>query len=254
MKKLHPETQGIIRLVEARSGCPLELLPDNSLAVQATLQMARDGGLAHVLRYRPNVHALDYWIAYQCGFALRFFDLPPDQRYDLVSSGEGIDQIKSLLTSSNVLDSEDHEKLGVFSNQVHHWAMLNLRSYPVGMRIDQWIHDQYPELRAMQREGLHQMQQENLQLMSMAIGKLTIPLPLLAPVSAYALFTDELLGDTTFAVPWRSAGIISSGKELLDIWRRLPASHEHDRELINAWATCLGVSQWIEWRQYKMQA
>lgn len=254
MKNLLPVTQEIVQLVEDRSGCPVEFLPDGSLAVQASLQMARNGVDAHVLRYRPNNRPLDYWVAYQCGFALRFFDLPPDQRFDLVSSGEGTDQVKSMMTVALSLDDGDKARLDNFASKVQHWAMLNMRSYPVGMRIDQWIYDQFSDLRPLQREGLHQVQQENLNLMTMTIGKLSIPLPLLAPVAAYALFADHLLGDTTFAVPWRGAGAISAGAELLDIWRKIPADNAHDRELIDSWATSMGIAHWFGWRQYTMQA
>lgn len=253
MQKLLPVTQKIVQQVEDLSGCPVTFEPDGGLAVQASLQMARNGAKTHVLRYRPNNLPLDYWVAYQCGFALRFFNLPPDQRFDLVSTGEGIDQVRSMLTTGLALDEADMLRVEPFSAQVQQWAMLNLRSYPVGMRIDQWIHDEFPELRAMQRQGLNQVQQENLNLMSMTIGKLSIPVPLLAPVAAYALFADQLLGDTTFAVPWRGAGAISGGTELLDIWRRLPTGNEHDRDLIDAWATAMGIAHWFGWRQYTMQ-
>jgi hypothetical protein len=40
------------------------------------------------------------------------------------------------------------------------------------------------------------MQQENLQLLSKRMGNLSIPVPLLGPVAAYALFADRLLGQT----------------------------------------------------------
>lgn len=71
MKNLRPETLDIVQRVEALSGCPVEFKPDSGLSVQATLQKARHGATAHVLRYKPGSGPLDYWVAYQCGFALR---------------------------------------------------------------------------------------------------------------------------------------------------------------------------------------
>jgi hypothetical protein len=74
-----------------------------------------------------------------------------------------------------------------------HWALLNLRSYAIGMRIDQWLANEHPELRELQAAGMDAMQQENLQLLSKRMGNLSIPVPLLGPVAAYALFADRLL-------------------------------------------------------------
>jgi hypothetical protein len=80
--------------------------------------------------------------------------------------------------------------------------MMNLRSFAIGMRIDQWLADQHPDLHLLQRQGMDALQQENLQLLSQRVGKLAIPVPLLGPVAAYALFADRLLGKTTYAIPF----------------------------------------------------
>jgi len=39
---------------------------------------------------------------------------------------------------------------------------MNLRSFAIGMRIDQWLADDHPELRALQAQGIEALQQENL--------------------------------------------------------------------------------------------
>lgn len=62
MKNLRPETMGILDRVEALSGRPVEFQPDSSLALRATLQMARNGAATHVLRYRPSNDPIDYWV------------------------------------------------------------------------------------------------------------------------------------------------------------------------------------------------
>jgi hypothetical protein len=77
-----------------------------------------------------------------------------------------------------------------------HWAMMNLRSYAISLRIDQWLADEHPDLQALQADGINAMQQENLPLLSKRLGTLSIPVPLLAPVAAYALFAYRLLGKT----------------------------------------------------------
>lgn len=252
MKNLRPETLGIVQRVEAVSGCPVEFQPDSSLNIQATLQKARDGADAHVLRYKPGSGPLDYWVAYQCGYALRFFNLPPDQRFDFVATGEGAGDAATLLTTGLVLPDADLARVPMFAHQIEQWALVTLLSYPVGMRVDQWLYNEFPALRDVQREGTHQMQQENLRLLSMSMGRLTVPVPLLGMPAAYALLADQLLGTGMYAIAYRAAGVLGMGETLRDSGAAVPQGPEHDRALIDAWAQALGVSSWYAWRPYKI--
>ena len=61
MKNLRPGTLGLLERIEALSGWPVEFKPDDSLTLRATLQLARNGSQAHVLRYRPSSEPLDCW-------------------------------------------------------------------------------------------------------------------------------------------------------------------------------------------------
>ena len=132
-----------------------------------------------------------------------------------------------------------------------YWAMLNLRSYAIGIRIDQWLADEHPELRALQTAGMDSLQQENVQLLSKRMGKMSIPVPLLGPVAAYALFADRLLGKTAYAIPYRAAGVLDLGAELLAILDKLPPSAAYDRDLMDAWAAAIGMTGWYAWIPYK---
>jgi hypothetical protein len=254
MKNLRPETLGIVQRVEALSGCPVEFKPDSSLSIQATLQKARHGAKSHVLSYKPGTGSLDYWVAYQCGFALRFFALPPDQRFDFVDTGEGVKQVATLLVSGQSLSQPDIDRVPMFARQIEHWALMTLLSYPLGIRVDQWLHAEYPALRAVQREGMQFIQQENQRLLSMAMGRLTLPVPLLGMPAAYSLLADELLGTRVHAIPYRAAGVMGMGETLHDLSVQVPNDPVHDRELIDAWAQALGMSDWFTWQPYKILA
>ena len=95
------------------------------------------------------------------------------------------------------------------------------------------------------------LQQENVQLLSRRMGKMSIPVPLLGPVGAYALFADRLLGKTAYAIPYRAAGVLDLGAELLAILDKLPPDAAHDRELVDAWAAAIGMAGWYAWIPYK---
>jgi hypothetical protein len=111
--------------------------------------------------------------------------------------------------------------------------------------------DEHPELRELQAAGMDAMQQENLQLLSKRIGNLSIPVPLLGPVAAYALFADRLLGKTAMryriGLPacWTSAPSCSPSST------RCRPSAAHDRELVDAWAGAIGMTGWYTWIPYK---
>ena len=242
---------GILERVEALSGRRVEFKPDSSLTLRATLQMARNGAAAHVLRYRPSNDALDYWVAYQAGYVLRLFELPSEERFDFAATGAGVGQVEDLLRTGQPLTEGDKAALPQFAQMTAHWAMMNLRSYAIGMRIDQWLADEYPMLKEAQHEGIEYLQQENLQLLSKRIGNLSVPVPLLAPVAAYALFADRLLGKSIYAIPYRGAGVLEQCKELLSITDSTPADPGHDRGMVDAWASAIGMSGWYAWTPYK---
>ena len=251
MKNLRPETLGMLQRVEALSGRPVEFKPDGALTLRATLQLARNGAAAHVLRYRPTNEPLDYWVAYQAGYLLRLLELPPDERFDFAGTGIAPGQVEELLATGQPQADDARSTLTQFAEMTAHWAMLNLRSYAIGMRIDQWLADEHPELGALQAAGMDSLQQENVQLLSKRMGKMSIPVPLLGPVAADALFADRLLGKTAYAIPYRAAGVLDLGAELLAILDKLPPAAAHDRELVDAWAAAIGMTGWYAWIPYK---
>lgn len=221
MKNLRPETLGLLQRIETLSGRPVEFKPDATLTLRATLQLARNGAPAHVLRYRPVNEPLDYWVAYQAGYLLRLLELPPSERFDFAGTGSAPARVEELLTAGLKMTEAEQSAAPRFAEAAAHWAMMNLRSFAIGMRIDQWLADQHPDLHLLQRQGMDALQQENLQLLSQRVGKLAIPVPLLGPVAAYALFADRLLGKTTYAIPFRAAGALDLGAELLSILDKL---------------------------------
>lgn len=179
MKNLRPETLGLLQRIETLSGRPVEFKPDATLTLRATLQLARNGAPTHVLRYRPVNEPLDYWVAYQAGYLLRLLELPPTERFDFAGTGSASARVEELLTAGLKLTEAEQSAAPRFAEAAAHWAMMNLRSFAIGMRIDQWLADQHPDLHLLQRQGMDALQQENLQLLSQRVGKLAIPVPLL---------------------------------------------------------------------------
>ena len=124
---------GILQRIETLSGRPVEFKPDSSLTLRATLQLARNGAPAHVLRYRPENEPIDYWVAYQAGYLLRLLELPPDERFDFAATGAAAGRGEELLATGQPMTDTEKATLPQFAQMTAHWAMMNLRSYAIGM-------------------------------------------------------------------------------------------------------------------------
>jgi hypothetical protein len=107
---------------------------------------------AHVIRYKPIPgEDPDYLICFQCGFVLRKFDVPPDERFDFGSNsvGTGIVArlIKNAMGRKNQLDAE---RVTAAAQQILDGLLVHLLSTPVGLRIGRWLREDYPDLIPLQ--------------------------------------------------------------------------------------------------------
>ena len=252
MKNLRTVTKGILSRVEEQTGKTIQFMRDENLKVLATVQMARNGAAFHVLRYSPSDEPLDYLVAFQAGFVLRLFENEPSKRFDFYPELTAGKQVETLVSAGQALSASDKKAMPDFGRTVAEWALMTLRSLPVGMRIDQWIAAEYPELAEMQKASIAVQQQQNMGVLAFKMGKLTIPTTLLGILAAYALFADRLnQGSTSFAVPFEAIGLLNHGRELLNIWDQAPADAAHDCELVDRWAKASGMGGWYEWVPYK---
>lgn len=250
MKNLGKTAQGILERVEEKTGKSIQFLRDDKLSVLSTLQMARNGAEFHILRYKPSDEPLDYFVAFQAGFVLRLFDNEPDMRFDFSPNPQASKQIGVLASAGQSLSPQDLKAVPEFSKAVAQWALMNLRSLPIGMRIDRWIATQYPELKDLQKTGIAVQQQQNMDVLAYRMGKLTVPTTLLGPNAAYALFADRLLGSESFRIPYEAMGLLAHGKELMHIWDETSPDATHDCQLVDRWANACGMTDWYDWLLY----
>ena len=217
----------------------------------ASLQIARNGASFHVLRYKPSSDPLDYVIAHQVAFVLRMFELPAEERKDFAGTGHGVAEVEDVIRLTSGSSPADESILPQFAKSVHQWAMMQLRSIPIGMRVDAWLYGSFPTLRELVAQGIGVQQQMNADVLGRRVGNLTPPPIQLAPAAAYALFADRLLDTGRFAIPFAAAGVIADGKTLLSLFDTIPDDPAHDRQLVDAWAEKLGMAGWYEWIGYK---
>jgi hypothetical protein len=251
-------TRSIISLVEETTGFPIVVSEDPGLQTLAIVRMARGvGASAHTISYKPSPGTPpDYLIAYQCGFILRHFAVPPDQRFDLAPAKTGRDVVDRLLSgpggpaSKLKLPPSTRERL---RDQLFDGLMLQLRSIPIGLRIDAWILATYPDLVPLQRISVLQQLQENQATLGPDVRKIAPRKVYDASVgmnAAFAAFWTRAFRDPALSLPYRTAGYEKTGRELLDLFDQLPPEPSHDRELIDLWGHHLTLSSWYQWTPF----
>lgn len=249
---LSAATQEILQLVERKTDRRVELLADASIPVLAKAKMASEALPFHLISYNPNKRGIDYNVAYECGFILRLYENPPEERFAFAAKNSGRQAIYRSLTGNKKI-----RKMGLaepairqFAEQLYSGLMTQLRSVPIGLRIDSWIRNTYPSLREAQKASIAKQQQDNVQALTSEI-KAAIPTTVFAANAAmnaaYALFSDNLLGTELYIVPYRSAGFENSGERLVEILNEIPEDASHDRDLVDAWAEELELQEWYEW-------
>jgi hypothetical protein len=234
---LHPAAQQMIRKVEELSGRPVHVAEDADLKVMASITTARGSAPAHFLRYRPGTRAVDYLVAYQLGFLVRLFSCPAADRRDVVSNAAEQE------TGIRLLGLEEYPR--DFAVSLVGQLVVQLRSYSVGARVDDWIWNHLPELREQQEQAVRAQLDEGGRALSPEIRQ-RLPKALVDANSiinaAYAVHWGGLLKDIRFQIPFKALGYEARAQELLRALNEVSDAPDADRVLISKWAECLGLT------------
>jgi hypothetical protein len=69
--------------------------------------------------------------------------------------------------------------------------------------------------------------------------------------AAFADFWAKRFSDPSFSVPYKAAGFLKTGQELLVILEEIPDDPSADRDLIDAWMDRLNLDGWYQWVPYQ---
>lgn len=247
------ETQRIVTEVEKQSGLPVQVVPMRNLAVAAKVTMSPHATDSYVIQVRAGLSYTDYAVAFQCGHVLRTLAVPAGDRVQFASAPAGLAWgerlVRAHLSAAKKLQLPDSVLAG-FVDQLVGGLLLQLRSIPIGMRIDAWLADEFPSLGDLQAEAFAVQQQEALGCLSPQV-KVTVPDEIIAGSillnTANSLFCDRVLGAATFAVPFAAAGFRDLGKALLAIYDEMSDDPASDRALVDRWAEEIGLGGMYQW-------
>jgi hypothetical protein len=243
----------VLKRVEDASNVPVLVNADPSLNVLASVQIARGNAPAHLVPYNPAFSdAVDYAICFQCGFVLRLFTAAKENRFDVASSYRGRKESERLVTErlrESVMGALDKATRTRIAQQIYDGIIRQLRSMPVGIRVDQWLSSEYPDLHGQQRLFAHKQLQDNLQALRPEVKRMAPVLVYDANVAmnaAIAIFWSSRWNDAKLVTPYTATGHDTAGQRLISVLQTIPSTPDHDRALIDAWGTELNLKDWYE--------
>jgi hypothetical protein len=257
--KLREITRKAIAVLEEKSGSRVTVVEDATLASLSSIRIARDNLPAHILSYKPGAKGdtPDFTICWQCAFALRMFECPPDQRFLIAANAEGGRLLEEILTAPNGVVQRYHLddiQLQSFQSQLLHGLITHLRSVPIGLRVSQKLTLDFPELLELETANVDREWALANETLSASIQEM-MPAQVFDPTqaihTAYALFWAERLEKPEIVNPFRVAGFEEQGMHLLHLMDSIPGDPLHDNELIDSWANYLGIRNWYAWLPYQ---
>lgn len=254
---LQQVTEDVLRSVEEKTGRPVMVEPDPSLGtVLANVKMARGPAPAHLVTYNPSAGAADYVICFQCGFLLRMFEVPEAERFSLGGSWRGRKEAEKIVT-------EHLRKAGIsfpkeirlkMVEQFFGGLIQQLRSMPIGLRIDARILEMYPSLAEQQKQAIDRQLNDNTMSLRADVRRIAPTKIYEANVgmnAAFAMFWSRTWNDPLLNVPYKSSGHLAIGEKLLALWDEIPKEPASDRKLIDAWGSQVGLAGWYEFVRYE---
>ncbi len=250
MRELLLETKEILAEVDRVTGWPVEIIADSEQPHLARMTRARSGVPAHLLRLDPTVEAADYLVAYQCGFVIRLFKHEPDDRKEFAVEADKVRDVEQMLRRGGTTARLPDGAISQLAQQLFQGILIQLRSYPIGFRIDRWLYEAYPTLREQQGIAIDRQLQDNLSILKPEVKGFS-PKRILdanaAMNASYAIFADRLYGRNQNAIPWRAAGYEKAGRKLLGLMEEIPPDPTYDEKLVDAWAQELELGGWYSW-------
>lgn len=239
--------QRAINELEVLSCAPVVLREDARLANLAKIQLEAGGQPVHVLSYNPTVVSeLPYLVCFQCGMATRAILAAQDERFNVASNEDTYKQIENLVRRQRAIP--DH-MIRIYSQMITDGLGTQLRSMPIGIRVDRSLYHDHPELRDLQRAAAERSMKDNVGCLHPSIRAQAPDLILRATAcmnAAFALVWSRLWHDEAPNVPYRLAGFLAQGELLLDALDAISDSPNHDREVVSKWAALLKIDHLYE--------
>jgi len=255
--QLDGSVERILEEVRLLTGKEVEFIERRDMQVYAGVKMARSSMPAHLMLYKPeHTGIINHLVAHECGHVLRMFGVPDKKR--LVPMTNQAMKMAGLQT----IEGEIHELSRVMPFEglakiVNLWfdgTVRQLTNFPSDIRIELWLHNDYPGLSSYQAKSLHKQHEEALEGLTARVAKIT-PRTILEASNTmnYAFFSvlARSLGDPVLFKRYEDSRYGRKGRELVALWESCPNDYGGDIEVVRKWADCLGLSSWFGWTKFE---
>jgi hypothetical protein len=234
--------QRALNELEELGGKPVVLQEDARLPNLAKIQIATAARPVHVLSYNPAaLPELPYLVCFQCELAKRSLLAAPDERFNVVSTDATYRQVEKLVRDQKAIPDK---MVATYSQMITDGLGTQLRSMPIGIRVDRALYRDHPKLHDMQRAAAERSMKDNVGCLHPSIRSQAPDLFIRATAGMNAAFASawsKLWNEDAHSVPYRLAGFLEQGEELLAALGAIPDSPTHDRELVSKWANLLKI-------------
>lgn len=239
--------QEMVSQVETSTGYPVTIQMDPALTVMATSKAARGNIPFNLIRLRPDLSNIkEYAVCFQCGFILRQALLPPQNQWEITASESAVSEIEAAVRET-VGSKLSEVARRTFAQLMVDGIVTQLRSVPIGLRVDQCLSERYEVLSIQQRDSVTRQLNENLSILSPKVKGMAPENIYAASAgmnSAFAAYWATLWGDNTIALPYELSGFVEISTTLVSLLREIPTESDFDQSLIDSWATELGIPKW----------
>jgi hypothetical protein len=255
--KLLNSTQEILNLITDMTGKSFEFIQKPDLQTLAMVKVARENMPFHLIYYK-NISSgnIDHLIAHECGHIYRMASVPAEYRKVPASNVENrqIALIKVENEMYRLSKDIPIEKLSSLFELWFNGIIKQLTNFPVDMRIEQWIFENYPELRKAQKITIDKQIRENVHALSENIKKISPSFIYDASNTmnyAFASFMESLL-DKKYTTPYKRTKYPEVGTKLVKFLKDTQdEGYKHDIDIINNWSNILGLSNWFYWTDFE---
>jgi len=238
----------LLEKCEVKSGYECDISYDATLTTDSTIRMAgRNGQLRHQIILKQENDKAEYYIAWQAAWILREFSTDETKRVGITHSKEGFEETKASLAER--YPSMDSLKLDNFTQQILGGIVTQVRSVPVGILVDLYLHREYTELHVLQQQALIQQVREYWAALNLDKSQFpeSIVLANQHMNAAQAAMVDYQFPSPELTAPYKVAGMEGISLQLLDICLKYNSDGEKDKELIDEWGKALNIQHLYRW-------
>jgi len=260
--ELRETTRKLIAQVEQQTGYTVAITQDATLTTLSGINMASPELPGHLIRIHPKAlkapAGADYYAVYYCRMIQRLYENPPEERFVLGYGEKGRYRVRKLIQRTPVAKLLGEAALLTVCEKLIGGLLVHLRSVPIGLRVDNWILTEHPELAEIQKNAIQPQLQENSRSLNVGSGRSArdmVPAEVFDATmtinATFAQFWAEKWDQPELTLPYKASGYATAGTKLLTLLHDIPDSGRTDCALIDAWGAALNVADWYLWVPYK---